>query len=449
MLMRGKLTLAGLALLAATLLATALPGDEEAPAPATGADVAAGPADRPATASAPAPLAPPASIPPPALEAAALEPPVARGALDALPLRAGRPVGDVDGVELEYTLRPELTRAIWKVIDRGRVALGHVIVMDPTSGELLAYVSTDPGAFPPTRQYPAASLVKVVTAAAALDVAPGIAREKCHFSGNKYRLNRRRLDPPGGGPSESLRRALASSNNQCFAQWAIHRVGAEGLLDAIARFGLLDPAAPRHAAGAAEDPGDDALALGRLGSGLDGLQITPLHAAQIAAVLADGNRVQPYWVERAVTSDGRELSLPGSDPAARVLTPKLANTLREMLVDTTVRGTARKAFRTRRGRPLLSDIPVSGKTGSLNGEDPKGRYEWFAGLAPADEPRVAIATVAVQGPLYWMSASQMAAEVLKAVFCPKGVCDREAVERYVGVPRDEIAATPRAGASGS
>ena len=68
---------------------------------------------------------------------------------------------------------------------------------------------------------------------------------------------------------------------------------------------------------------------------------------------------------------------------------------------------------------------MAGKTGSLNGRNPDGRYEWFIGVAPAEQPTLAVATVAVQGPLYWMSASQMAAEVLKAAFCPKGVCRPE------------------------
>jgi cell division protein FtsI/penicillin-binding protein 2 len=112
-----------------------------------------------------------------------------------------------------------------------------------------------------------------------------------------------------------------------------------------------------------------------------------------------------------------------------VLTPALAAQLRGWLVDTTVRGTARRAFRVRGGRPLLPGIPVAGKTGSLNGTDPKGHYEWFIGVAPADHPRLAIATVAVQGPRWWWSASQLAAEVLRAAFCPNGRCSPDAAAR--------------------
>jgi hypothetical protein len=61
-----------------------------------------------------------------------------------------------------------------------------------------------------------------------------------------------------------------------------------------------------------------------------------------------------------------------------------------MLMETTRSGTARRAFRARGGRPLLGEVRVAGKTGSLSGRDPDGRYEWFIGVAPADDPRIAV-----------------------------------------------------------
>jgi cell division protein FtsI/penicillin-binding protein 2 len=374
-----------------------------------------------------------------------LDPPVGKGALEetrTVPVPEGR--SDLIGpLRVEYTLHTDLTRSIWRVLRRGRVALGHVLVMDAESGALLAYVSTDVERFPPTRPYPAASLVKVITMAAALDRSPELVERPCRYVGNKYRLTRRRIDPPSRGRSVSFRRALVTSNNQCFAQLAVHAVGCSGLLDAIDRFGWLDVPAPGHAQGIVADPGDDSYALGRLGSGLDGLRITPLHAVSFAAVLADGWRMEPHWIHRVTDARGREVALLPSSSRRRILTPELATELREMLADTTVRGTARRAFRDRRGRPLLQQVKVAGKTGSLNGEDPDGRYEWFVGVAPVDRPTVAIAAVSVQGPLYWMSASQMAAEVLKVTFCPKGVCspDAPALWRKSSLPPDAPAQT--------
>jgi cell division protein FtsI/penicillin-binding protein 2 len=253
--------------------------------------------------------------------------------------------------------------------------------------------------------------------------------------GNKYRLTPTRVDPPHRGQSVSLRRALVTSNNQCFAQLAVHAVGGHTLLRAIDRFGWLDVPGPGHAQGVIADPGDDSYALGRLGSGLGGARITPLHAVSLAAVLVDGWRVEPRWIRRVTDAEGRELALAFERSRRRVLTSELATELREMLAETTVRGTARKAFRDRRGRPLLQQVKVAGKTGSLRGEDPDGRYEWFIGVAPVDRPTIAIAVVSVQAPLYWVSASQVAAEVLKVIFCPRGVCSPAAADRRTDASR--------------
>lgn len=332
-------------------------------------------------------------------------------------------------LQLEYTLDAALTREVYRVLKQGRVELGHVIVLEPDSGRVLAYASTDTERFPGTRAYPAASLVKVITAAAALDSAPKQARLPCRFTGSPYRLTPKRVDPPRDGKTVSLRKALATSNNQCFAQLAVHAVGERPLVAALERFGWSAPPAPAHAPGSI-DPGQDRFELAKLGCGLAGSRITPLHAAQLAASLADGELVSPRWVDRVVDASGRELPLPAVPGPRRVMSYELARSLREMLVDTTTRGTARSAFRHRNGRPRLGQVEVAGKTGSLSGTNPKGKYEWFIGVAPADDPVLAVATVVVHGDLWWRNASQLAADVLERAFCDRGRCLPQHAERW-------------------
>jgi len=346
---------------------------------------------------------------------------------ESVPVPAGSDL--VAPLRLEYTLDVELTRQVFAVLEKSRVGLGHVLVLDPATGNVLAYASTDPVRFPPTRHYPAASLIKVVTAAAALDMAPESARRTCRFVGSPYRLTRSRIDPPKGGTEVSLSKALATSNNQCFAQLAVHTIGATAMLDVIRRFGFLEAAGPAHGAGVAEDPGEDAFALGRLGCGLSGCRITPLHAARLAATLDEGLLVEPRWLSRVVDGAGRDLAVAESGEPRRVLTPELTKSVREMLVETTQRGTARNAFKSR-GRPLLGAVRVAGKTGSLSGRNPDGRYEWFAGVAPAENPRIAVATLVVQGELWWRTSAQVAAQVFEKLFCEKGDCRADHVERW-------------------
>ena len=330
---------------------------------------------------------------------------------------------------VEYTLDAELTQKVFSVLADGRVGLGNVIVMEPNGGRVLAYASTDPDRFPPTRNYPAASLVKVITAATVLDRAPAAARMPCRFNGSPYRLSPARIDPPRRGHEITLERALATSNNQCLAQLAVHSVGLETLLEALGRFGWLSVPAPAHASGQA-DPGEGRYDLGRLGCGLAGCRITPLHAAQLAASLVHGELVAPRWIERVWDPDGRELLVPEPAPGRAVLSPALTNELRGMLIETTRSGTARRAFHKRNGQPLLGEVSVAGKTGSLSGKDPDGRYEWFIGVAPAEAPQIAIATVIVQTPRYRRTASQVAAGVLESLFCERGRCDASRADRF-------------------
>src|SRR4029453_18653582 len=103
-------------------------------------------------------------------------------------------------------------------------------------GEVSAYVPPDPQAFPATRAYPTASLMKVVTAAAMLREKPSAARRSCRYLGSPYHLDAAQLAAPrSGGRIDSFDDALAISNNQCFARLAVHDVGRAALLSEIER----------------------------------------------------------------------------------------------------------------------------------------------------------------------------------------------------------------------
>jgi len=335
------------------------------------------------------------------------------------------------GLRIEYSLDEELTEDVFEILRKGRVGRGHAIVLDPRNGRLLAYVSTDREAFPAKKAYPAASIVKILTAAAMLEESEGQNAASCVYRGNKYRLNRRRLDRPSSGRESTLGDALATSNNQCFSQWALHVLGEEKLTRIFERFGWLSPPAPGHDAGRVEAV-ETKLDLGRLGSGLDGVRVTPLHVASLTSILTGGEWIEPWWVDRIVDEQGHSLTLPERSPNRRVLSDEQAAELRSMMVGTTTRGTAKSAFRTRRGRPLLGDIRVAGKTGNLTGRDPFGRYEWFVGLAPAGNPKIAVVVLQLQSNLWWSKSSELAARVLEDVFCDRSGCRPERADRWTG-----------------
>ncbi|MCG8589404.1 MAG: hypothetical protein MJE66_08935 [Proteobacteria bacterium] len=447
MTLRGRLTVALLTLGIAGGVAQWWSARSPSP-PAVGAD-----RDPLAAQPGPAPIEFLRHLPASAAAVAALEPAFADADLQPGHRLQERVTAPADRPELagplsiDFSLDAYLTRRVFRVLKNARAKLGHVIVLDPHTGRVLAYASTDVESFPPTRAYPAASLVKVVTAAAALEHAPAEARRPCRYRGNPYRLTRARLEPPKRGRQASLEHALATSNNQCFAQLAVNALGGDALRGALAAFGWMQAPAPGHASGevaVSEDP----YALGRLGCGLDGCRITPLHAAQMAAVLADGRLVEPRWIDSVRDRRGRELALPPPRAPSRVLSAARAAELREMLVRTTRRGTARSAFRNRYGRYRLGEVDVAGKTGSLSGKDPDGRYEWFAGVAPADDPRIAVAVLEVNGALWWRSASQIAADVLAEVFCRGRRCSAAEASRFLGGADPQLADQTASGHEG-
>jgi TonB family protein len=125
---------------------------------------------------------------------------------------------------------------------------------------------------------------------------------------------------------------------------------------------------------------------------------------------------------------GSLLEVPGRRPPRPVWQPQVADKLRELMVEVTERGTARSAFRDRRGRPLLGSIRVAGKTGSLSGTNPVGHYHWFIGVAPAEAPRIAVAALLVNEPPRRSSASAVAAATLREVFCEGESCEASRID---------------------
>jgi len=232
---------------------------------------------------------------------------------------------------VEYTVDAALEAQIREILARRGLKLAQVIVMDPASGEVFAYVAADPQAFPATRAYPTASLMKLVTAAAVLRKAPDAARRSCRYLGSPYQVDAEHLIAPrSGGQLESFDDALAISNNQCFARLAIQDVGRAALFEEIERVGLLTSPAAGHPGGSIE-PVDDALSLGRLGSGLAGSFFTPLAAARLAAALAHGELVEPHWIAGVRDAAGELVAVPEFAVPRRIWEPDVADALRRSL----------------------------------------------------------------------------------------------------------------------
>ena len=96
---------------------------------------------------------------------------------------------------------------------------------------------------------------------------------------------------------------------------------------------------------------------------------------------------------------------------------------------TVSQGTATPVFRERH-RNILGDIEVAGKTGSLSiHKAPFKDYSWFVGFAPADDPKIAVAAVVVNGLKWRVHAPYIAREALK-MYLVGGPLGQPPVARY-------------------
>ena len=102
-----------------------------------------------------------------------------------------------------------------------------------------------------------------------------------------------------------------------------------------------------------------------------------------------------------------------STGSLRLMNVETAAALRDMMKLTVSQGTATPTFHERR-RNVLGNIEVAGKTGSLSNYKPFKDYSWFVGFAPADDPKIAVAAVVVNGPKWRIHAPYIAREALKA-----------------------------------
>jgi penicillin-binding protein 2 len=138
---------------------------------------------------------------------------------------------------------------------------------------------------------------------------------------------------------------------------------------------------------------------------------TPLQVARLLAATGNGGRLmKPRIIDRIVNVDGSEQVFEPEVMGMLPLSPESLALIRGSLeaVVSGARGTARQAFE---GIPYT----VAGKTGTSESgqEEP---HAWFAGYAPADNPRVAVAVILEHAGEGSKQAAPLFRQVVEAFF---------------------------------
>jgi cell division protein FtsI/penicillin-binding protein 2 len=347
--------------------------------------------------------------PPPSLGEMRLDPATGRYAA---PLGEGRAV---------LTLDAGLQQKLTKVLADYRVPWGATVLLEPRSGRILAmaeHSQREKGARDLALRAigPAASVFKIVTAAALLEQGVQPEETVC-YHGGKHAIARKSLadDPRRDRRCLSLAAAMGQSANLVFAKLADRGLGAEALRAEAERwlFNAPLPFVRPVEVSRAEIP-DDPFDLARTAAGFGQVRLSALHAALIAAVVANGGVLVPPELVDQVEGAA---AFPRPDPV-RVVDEPVAQELARMMRTTITEGTARKVFRRDRWsrRSPLREVAVAGKTGSLAERSPFRDYSWFVGFAPADDPQVAVATVVVNERLWRVRAPWVAHHALETYF---------------------------------
>jgi penicillin-binding protein A len=314
-----------------------------------------------------------------------------------------------EGKEARLTIDPHLQSSMEKLLRMYKPLGAAVVAIDPKTGKILAMAEEGEGkATKPL--YPAASVFKIITGAALLEKGVNPDVETCYHGGmhgivkklleDKPRVDRRCL---------SLGMALAKSANVVFAKMAVKHLDGDDLRKEAERFLFNRPIFDQPVEQSSATIPHDGLDFARSAAGFGEVKLSPMHAALIASAVGNGGIAMEPSLLDAV--DGEKVDPTGS---MRLLNPETAGTLRDMMKLTVSQGTATSSFRERH-RMVLGDIAVAGKTGSLSNH--KGTfkdYSWFVGFAPADDPKIAVAAVVVNGLKWRVHAPYIAREALKA-----------------------------------
>ncbi len=321
----------------------------------------------------------------------------------------GRLVLPGQGSGTALTIDPVLQSQLTGILTQYQVPIAAVVVLEPSTGRVLA-MAEHAESRPELRGlatravYPAASVFKIITGAALLEAGLSPEAETC-FHGGKRRLSEKLLeDSTRDGQCHTLADAMGKSANVIFAKLTQRHRSPEVLKRAAARVHFNREIAfpvPTEVSLAAV-PEADEFRFAQTGAGFGDVYLSPLHGALLAAVAANGG----VWRE-PVLFEPDEGTPPA--PGEQVLSPEVARDLTTMMEATVTRGTAYRIFRERGMR-----VPGAvGKTGTLADRSPFRDYSWFVGFAPKNNPKLAVAAVIVNEPLWRIRATWLGREALR------------------------------------
>lgn len=292
------------------------------------------------------------------------------------------------------------------------------LAVDPSTNEIIAWgerkedaVQIEPD-YLSRATFPAASLAKTVTLAAAFESKRYSLHSEIPLIGSAHKLYRRQIQVPENyrGPLVPVHEAYAKSYNPPLAIIGMN-VGAKRLREAAEKLGFNRDYPNGLPEKSLYAPPDTGYALAETACGFtQSVTLSPLQAAAMVRAVLQRRPLEIPWERNGANGHAPRIS---EDLGLQKFSDNTYLGLREAMVATATVGTARKQISTRNiSRRVFSDLEIGGKTGSLDGESPKGRYDWFMGFAKSkSDPKKSIVLVVMQvhGEMRTQTSTQIAA----------------------------------------
>ncbi len=331
---------------------------------------------------------------------------------------------------LHTTLNESYGRLLRTYLERYRPDYGAIAVLNADTGAILALESyvKDPdeylGHLAVRAPFPAASVFKIVTAAAAIDQGKAYAETIIPFNGRNHTLYRKHVkdqEVTRWTQHVTLREAFGKSINTVFGKLGLFHVGSDDLTRYAENF-YFNKEFPSdiqiEKSRFMLDPTNSWQLVESSAGFTRRTTLSPVHGALIAAaILKDGSMFAPYVVDRIVNEQGETLYEGRPKELDPVMVSYSARQMQLLMQETVTHGTSRKPFRGLAQES--SEFLVGGKTGSLDGENVPGRTDWFVGYAAHDDLRIAVGVVTVHKKYWTVKSSLLARLFFEDVFDKK------------------------------
>lgn len=296
---------------------------------------------------------------------------------------------------VQFSINQDLQEYAKQVVQKVPAPHVAVVAMEPSTGRILAMAGKSLSVGNPILHsgFPAASLIKVITAAAAIERSGVRGDTEIAYRGAPHQLGPENYypNPDLDRLTMSVEEALGKSCNPVFSRIGLKYLNPSLFRAKLASFGFNSSIGFQSSlsVSSATVPNED-YEFGRTTAGFGDVYLSPVHAVTIMSAIANGGVLsEPSYIDQVSTASGDILYKHTQQILGQAIKPSTASQLLQIMTATTRIGTSKREF--------AGQVPwnVPGKTGTLKGENPKGLNNWFIGTAPLEKPRIAVAVVVV------------------------------------------------------